>query len=494
MPIETSVTVIADLNASYPATTDAKALGANHLQNIKTAVKSLNTASSTKGAAQVGFLQAGTGASTTRKSQDKLRETFITPEDFDAVGNGTADDATALANFFAQLNANPSVPGWMPAKTYASSGAHMINANVRLYCVGAGTSHDVGTSAGVGTIIKRITTVGGTVLTVSPTEGASAQRLDGVVIDGLSINGNSLAAKGFLIKSTRRGYFNIYAEECTTSGIETDTCTTLGESADTQENTFRIGGRQYLNSTPILRLKGTGSSNTSFNNFEQVHVVHKDGSAIIHENSDNNDFAVCRVFRAAGGTATNSVEWHGATTATTCCRAERYGLLSTTVAAIAKGTGSYTVGAYDIVIDRLDLENGTPSVTVETGAGAWDGSWVETTPTPSSAGGAFTTASAVLRVKRDYMNPKFNGTITITTVGGTASGLTLLDLPYKNRTGGQNAVFAVKRNSDGVIGVGVVSPNAKQLSLARYDGATLIAATSVSFSGSIETTASTVLE
>jgi hypothetical protein len=100
MPIESSVTVISDLNASYPENTDSIPIGANQIRNVKTALLSLNTSSATKGAAQVGFLQSGTGAITTRKVQDKLRE-FPSVTDFGAVGNGTTDDTSAISTAIA---------------------------------------------------------------------------------------------------------------------------------------------------------------------------------------------------------------------------------------------------------------------------------------------------------------------------------------------------------------------------------------------------------
>lgn len=43
MPLESSVTLINDLNASWPTNDDERAEGAAHLRNIKTAVRSLLT-------------------------------------------------------------------------------------------------------------------------------------------------------------------------------------------------------------------------------------------------------------------------------------------------------------------------------------------------------------------------------------------------------------------------------------------------------------------
>ena len=321
------------------------------------------------------------------------------PEDFGAVGDGSTDDKTALTNWLNAIIANPSIVGVMQSKVYATSGAlPNITANgVRIYGTGPSTSHDVGTSHN-GAVIKAITNAGFTILTVAPTEGATAQRLDGVVIDGVGFAGNSLAAKNLLIKGVRRGVFNIYTEEATTSGVELGVSTTLGESTDTQENIFNIDGRQVLNNAPSLRLKGSATANVSFNDFQNVTIVHKDELGIISENADSNRWGTVRIFRAAGGAAANSIEWRGGSSAAVATRDEYINLLSTTVAAIAKGTGTYTVGATNIRVENLDYTNSTPTPTSETGTSVWvhgqrTGTWtpVLTFTTPGDLNVAYTT-------------------------------------------------------------------------------------------------------
>jgi hypothetical protein len=93
MPIEASVTQISDLDATYPANTDAKSQGAPSLRYVKTAVKSLLASG---GSAQVGFIASGTGASTLT-TQSKLRER-ISCLDFGADSTGTSDCSTAFGN------------------------------------------------------------------------------------------------------------------------------------------------------------------------------------------------------------------------------------------------------------------------------------------------------------------------------------------------------------------------------------------------------------
>ena len=370
-----------------------------------------------------------------------LRRTTY-PEDFGAVGDGSTDDKTALTNWINAIIADSSFVGRMQNKVYATSGAlpNITASGVHIYGTGPSTSHDVGTTYN-GTTIKAITNSGFTILTVAPTEGASAQRLDSVVLDGIGFLGNSLAAKNLLIKGVRRGVFNVYTEEATTSGVELDVSTTLGESTDTQQNIFNIDGRQVLNNAPSLRLKGSATANVSFNDFQNVTIVHKDELGIISENADNNRWGTVRVFRAAGGSATNSVEWRGGSSAAVATRDEYINLLSTTVAAIAKGTGTYTVGATNIRVENLDYTNSTPTPTVETGTSVWvhgqrSGTWTPalTFATPGNQSIAYTTQiGRYVRTGR-LVAAEFvvvTSTFTHTTAAGN---LSITGLPFTSST------------------------------------------------------------
>jgi hypothetical protein len=105
MPIESSVTLISDLNVLYPDNNDAKALGANHVRNVKVALLSLNTASATKGAAQVGFLQSGSGTAS-RTVQQRLRDTVSIADFTGADPTGTTSSSAAFTAAVAALGAN----------------------------------------------------------------------------------------------------------------------------------------------------------------------------------------------------------------------------------------------------------------------------------------------------------------------------------------------------------------------------------------------------
>jgi len=293
---------------------------------------------------------------------------MLSPEDFGAVGNGSTDDLTPLTNWLNAVMASSSRCGYMPAKTYAISGAlpNISVSGVTITGAGPSSSHDVG-SGPSGTILKAITNAGFTMMTVAPTEGASAQRLDSVRILGVSFACNSLAAKGLLVKSVFRGEFDVYAQEATTSGIELDVATTLGEATSTQRNVFRIGGRQYSNSAPVLRLKGSSVGNASFNTFAQVDCAHYNASAIICENSDTNEWISARCVMAGGGSATYSAEFRGGATAALTCRSEHFHTFAGTKPVYVGGFTTYAEPAKDIRIDNLDTGNGSPDPIVEPG-------------------------------------------------------------------------------------------------------------------------------
>jgi hypothetical protein len=83
MPIESSVTVISDLNATYPENTDSIPIGANHIRNVKTAV--LNSAQMCL--ADYTALRAHTGA-------NGIKSIYITGYLVSAAPSGIAGEFT----------------------------------------------------------------------------------------------------------------------------------------------------------------------------------------------------------------------------------------------------------------------------------------------------------------------------------------------------------------------------------------------------------------
>lgn len=429
----------------------------------------------TLGAASESFLQSGTGA-VSRSVSNKLGD-YISVKDFGTnTTPGTTDMLTPLTNFINAVLASSHRRGWMDAETYAISGALPdINlSGVEIYGGGPSSSHDVGSPPG--TVIKKITNAGGTMLTIAPTEGASAQRLDGVKLIGVTFNGNSLAAKGCIIKSVTRSMFDISAIECTTTGIELNVSTTLGEVRSSNNNDLWITTRHYTNAAVGLRLIGDATANWSLNRFHSCDLFHKNELAQITENADNNTWGIVRAFQAAGGSATNSIEWRGGADSARSCRAEMYQKLSTTVAAIAKGTGTYTVGAQKIIIQVLDAANATPVPTEETGTTVFyqkdstpfgDSPWLSFTPTVTAAVGTFTTVSAVGKYLQRGRILDFRMAITITT-NGTAATAVLATLPVNAviTTIGHGKETAVT----GVTMIGTITGGAASVSITNYLG------------------------
>lgn len=406
---------------------------------------------------------------TSRTPLAKMRE-FISPEDFGAVGDGVTDDLTALTNCWNAALNNTMLEIRCLAKTYATSGAlPTINVSgFSLQGYGPSSNHDVG--AINGTCIKAITNSGFTIQTVAPTEGASAQRLDGVRIEGISFDGNSKAAKGLVIKSVRNGTFTVYAQECTTTCYELGVVTTLGEACDLQDCVFRLYGSETTNTGNVIQITGNATANVSMNNFLDVDIVQKNAIGIISQNPDNNHWHKCRVFRAAGGSATVSIEWQGGATEPASTRWEVYDKLTTTVAAAARGTGDgYVVPAKNIKIGVLDVANGTPAPTVGTGASV-DGVWLTWTPTVTSTAGTITTLGTVVAryFRRDW-KVFFDIVIPITT-NGTGSGTVRATLPFQSRNLVQSwTAPGIETALSGVILRGLIAQNSSNLDIQKYD-------------------------
>lgn len=397
----------------------------------------------------------------------------LTPEDFGAVGDGATDDKTALTDWINALLANTNCQGLMLAKTYATSGSlpDITVSGVRIQGFATYGIHDVGTIAG--TNIRAIAGCTGTILTIAPIEGASAKYLHSIVLKGVTFDCNDIAAKGLVTKSMRYCDFDLCVLNASTTGWEMNVSTTLGEATSTQMNRIRYVGKQSSTvgtAGVSLRLKGGANGNLSFNNFEFVDIVHKDTLAIVEENADNNSWGLVRIFQVGGGSATNSIEWRGGTTSGTSCRNEIFLTLSATLAPIAKGTGTYTVGAQNIFIDHLDKDNNTPTPTEETGTTIYDNEWRAYTPTVTAGSGTFTSVAGVGRYLRRRHATRVRISITVTT-NGTAASYTRATLPV---TSGSSAGASIIHGEEtGVTGKtlrGLITQGSSNCDIQDYTG------------------------
>lgn len=98
-------------------------------------ISALTTLAGSGGSNLVGFIQSGTGATATTV-QARLRQT-LSVKDFGAVGNGVADDTTAIQN---ALNAATGRGVYFPAGTYRISTTLVIKTNTTLVGDGIGKS------------------------------------------------------------------------------------------------------------------------------------------------------------------------------------------------------------------------------------------------------------------------------------------------------------------------------------------------------------------
>lgn len=432
-------------DTTFASGTVVEAAWLNDVNNLR-----YSGSSPARGAALLPFYLNDSTA-TERTAQAKMRE-FAHIDDFSPV-SGESDNFTALTRWVNSAIANPGVPHRLGNRVYATSDAlpTIGVSGVKLYGSGPSSNHDGG--AINCSVIKKIGGVGGTLLTISPTSGASNQRLDGIVVDGISFNGDQKSAKGLLVKSIRNSFFNVYFEEFTTSGLELDVVTSLVDARDVQDCTFRVFGRDLYSGGAILRLLGSISANVSLNRFEIVDIVHSDEIGVICQNPDNNIWDLVRIYRQPGGTATYCWEWQGGATAGEASRFEVVNKLTCTVAAVARGTGTYTVAANNILIKTLDTENGSPVPVLETGASV-AGPQFSWTSTVSASSGTITSTSVVAFYRLDPNDPKvvtIRIAITMTN-NGTGAGTLRATLPF---TAANDAVPAVLFGYEAATGRGI---------------------------------------
>lgn len=245
------------------------------------------------------------------------------------------------------------------------------DSNVLLLGDGCDSSHDVGDQGTLAvTELVWSGTTGGTMVQFASPEGASAQKMRGGGMVGISLrSGGGEAAKGLEVLSWNRGRFeDLFFEEFTTAGLAVGCVSTLGEAKDPQENYFgRLSGRFLLQSGAFIQLDGVSDANTSMNLFKNLDVVHNNGNAFDLKNCDNNVFLRTRAVRAAMGTG-KGVAFHGSDAAADQVARGNLFIHLTAQDIIGYGTDTYTYASHDNATLILDSGNGTVAPTLETGA------------------------------------------------------------------------------------------------------------------------------
>lgn len=142
------------------------------------------------------------------------------------------------------------------------------------------------------------------------------------------------------------------------------------------------------------------------------------------------------------------------------------------VASIGGNTGAFTIG------------NGLTLVGNDIRVGSGNGAWTSYTPTPTSGGGAFTSASSAGGFYTIGKLVNFSTVITITTVG-PASGIITIATP--TGTAARNAVGTCEDTSaTGNMGFWRISSGGTTMLIERYDTASMVAVTTITCTGIYE--------
>jgi len=401
----------------------------------------------------------------------------VSVKDFGAVGDGVTNDTVALTNFWNSAIANPGVPHVLEAKTYAiSSPMPVINvSNVKIYGQGADI-HDTG-SLVTGTVLKWIgvSSPSSVMVKLTAVAGASNQKVGKIAFVGVGLDCN-FGGIGYGFEALSIVESEISVAICNASAVAAQfgVVSPLGEASDFQNNVVRLQIREIETSGLGVVCGGNSVANVSLNEF-WVDIQHANASGIHCVNADNNDWRYVRVFRAAGGTATESVTLLGGPTDAERCRAERFHYLTSTVALRAYGTGSYTFGSTNHKIYCLDTENGTPAPVVDAGASVYwrkdttaleDTAWISYTPVLSTTVGSLTTSSATGRYAKRGKVIHFTVQIVITT-NGTGAGVLQATLPFVSA--GAAAFTGVERGVTGKQINAFVDGNSSTLTMRFYD-------------------------
>jgi hypothetical protein len=247
------------------------------------------------GSSLVGYLPSGTGAVATTV-QAKLRQT-VNVIDFGAIGNGVADDTTAIKNAITYLSGIGGGNLLFPVGTFNISLPISITAPISLIGSGDGWRAFTTFSATTGTTIKYVGSIGATMFTYTNIN------YGGVGMQNILLSGNNLANIGMILDGVVGGFWqNIGVLEPVNIGIKLQA--TIGT---TSWNTFTNIAINCLGNSACLYLTGSviGGGNTAHNSFNNLQLNFGStsggsGHGIYLGNCDNNYFAMTYIYAAYG--------------------------------------------------------------------------------------------------------------------------------------------------------------------------------------------------
>jgi hypothetical protein len=290
----------------------------------------------------------------------------ITDDQFGCVGDETTDDTTQMTKFYQSAMELPGVRHRIrPLRYKITSLPDITVSNVIL--VGTGGIGAKCTTGG--TTLCWYGSAGATIHSITSVSGASNYQIKNITYKNIVYDCRSVAAKSVHIASVFQSEIHLGEIEATSKGFEVNVVASLIDVRDTQENDFLFYGYQMTNAAPVLWLDGDSGANTSLNKIRVI-VVHKNASAVVCANSDNNSWPFVRTYCAAGGSASYSVELRGGSSSALSCRDEKFNSYVATNKPIhAFGTNEgYAVASVNHTISGRDLGNGTPTPTKGTGA------------------------------------------------------------------------------------------------------------------------------
>jgi hypothetical protein len=423
----------------------------------------------------IGFSNSTTFSNSTLGKAVGKRGVHASDAPFNLVGDGS-DETAALTAFFTHAINNPAIPHYLEAKTYGVS-ATLPDINIsNVWIEGAGAEiHDVGTVM-TGTVIKWVggTSTGTTLLKIEPVSNAGGQRLSGVFFRYIGFDCNSGAIGTALsIKSLQESDIDVATANAFSVAVAVDVVAALGEARDVQRNRIRINGRQVeAPNGYTLTLNGDSGANASMNEID-IEAQCKNVAAIRCINSDNNYWGFVRVALAGGGTASYGMELLGAATPGTSSRAENIEFYSCSLPLKAFGTEAYTAASKGHIIQRIDVDNGTPGPTMGTGATvALHNQWTSFTPTITSGTGTLTTitgaSGSYLLNDGGFINFAISFTLTTNGTGATQLRATL---PFAAHA----AALARSMSGAELSGTGktltcTIAPSGTYVAMTFYDG------------------------